>query len=154
MLIACCDGDLDTIRALAGAGVPLGDGPRGCQHFWLEDRQVGRCTLTPPDPQLKGAWFQPLHLSSENPVSKFAFQIQLAPLQPGWGASGASPAGERVPNLRGGGGGASGSYQVAHPTRFVRGVASAGHVYEPPGSTDLLHLHPPDDRADVLRQVR
>jgi hypothetical protein len=30
--------------------------------------------LTPPDPQLKGAWyprwFQPLRLSSENPVSK------------------------------------------------------------------------------------
>ena len=30
-------------------------------------------TLTPPDPLLKGAWFQPLSLSSENPVSKFAF---------------------------------------------------------------------------------
>jgi hypothetical protein len=24
---------------------------------------VGRCTLTPPDPQLKGAWFQPLPLN-------------------------------------------------------------------------------------------
>jgi hypothetical protein len=36
--------------------------------------EVGRCTLTPPDPQLKGAWVQPLHLSSEKPVSKFAFQ--------------------------------------------------------------------------------
>jgi hypothetical protein len=23
---------------------------------------VGRCTLTPPDPWLKGAWFQPLHV--------------------------------------------------------------------------------------------
>jgi hypothetical protein len=38
-------------------------------------------------PQLKGAWyprwFQPLHLSSENPVSKFAFKLQLAPLQRG-----------------------------------------------------------------------
>jgi hypothetical protein len=31
--------------------------------------------LTPPDPQLKGAWFQPFHLSSEKPVSKFAFQV-------------------------------------------------------------------------------
>jgi hypothetical protein len=33
--------------------------------------------LTPPDPQLKGAWyprwFQRLHQSSKNPVSKFAF---------------------------------------------------------------------------------
>ena len=45
--------------------------------------QVGRCTLTPPDPQLKGAWFQPLHLSSEKAVSECAFQIQLVPLQPG-----------------------------------------------------------------------
>jgi hypothetical protein len=25
---------------------------------------------------LKGAWFQPLNASSENPVSKYAFQIQ------------------------------------------------------------------------------
>jgi SpoVK/Ycf46/Vps4 family AAA+-type ATPase len=38
---------------------------------------VGRCTLTPPDPWLKGAWFQPLHLSSEKPVSKFAFKFNL-----------------------------------------------------------------------------
>jgi hypothetical protein len=37
----------------------------------------------PPDPQLKGAWFQPLHLSSEKLVSKCAFQIQLAPLHDG-----------------------------------------------------------------------
>jgi hypothetical protein len=35
---------------------------------------AGRCTLTPPDPQLKGAWFQTLHLSREKPVSRFAFQ--------------------------------------------------------------------------------
>jgi hypothetical protein len=39
--------------------------------------------LTPPDPQLKGAWFQPSHLASENPVSKLCFQIQLVPLQRG-----------------------------------------------------------------------
>jgi hypothetical protein len=39
--------------------------------------------LTPPNPQLKGAWFQPLNLSSENPVSKCAFQIQPAPLHHG-----------------------------------------------------------------------
>ena len=25
-------------------------------------KKVGRCTLTPPDPQLKGAWFQTLTL--------------------------------------------------------------------------------------------
>jgi hypothetical protein len=42
---------------------------------------VGRCMLTPSDPKLPIAerrlaprWFQPLHLSSEKPVSKFAFQ--------------------------------------------------------------------------------
>jgi hypothetical protein len=29
------------------------------------------------DPSLKGAWFQPLRLSSEHPVSKLAFQMQL-----------------------------------------------------------------------------
>jgi hypothetical protein len=23
----------------------------------VEEYQVGRCTLTPPDPQLKGAWY-------------------------------------------------------------------------------------------------
>jgi hypothetical protein len=47
--------------------------------------------LTPPDPYSPAAerrlvprWFQPLHLSSEKPVSKFAFQMgQLAPLQRG-----------------------------------------------------------------------
>jgi hypothetical protein len=44
---------------------------------------VGLCKLTPPDPQLKGAWSQPLHLSSKNPVSQFAFQTQRAPLRPG-----------------------------------------------------------------------
>jgi hypothetical protein len=34
------------------------------------NREVGRCTLTSSDPQLKGAWFQTLHhLSSEKPVS-------------------------------------------------------------------------------------
>jgi hypothetical protein len=48
---------------------------------------VGRCSLTPPDPYLKGRlvprWFQPLHLSRENPVSKRAFQTQLAPLRRG-----------------------------------------------------------------------
>jgi hypothetical protein len=34
--------------------------------------EAGRCTLSPPDPQLKGAWypggFQPLRLSREKPV--------------------------------------------------------------------------------------
>ena len=39
--------------------------------------------MTPPDPYLKGAWFQPFHLSSENPVSKLAFRMQRAPLQLG-----------------------------------------------------------------------
>jgi hypothetical protein len=42
---------------------------------------VGRCTLTPPQPIAaiaeRRAWFQPLHLSSENPVSKFAFKFNL-----------------------------------------------------------------------------
>jgi hypothetical protein len=45
-----------------------------------EVQAVGLCTLTPPDPQLKGAWLQPLYLSSDEPVSKCAFQMQLAPL--------------------------------------------------------------------------
>jgi hypothetical protein len=34
-----------------------------------------RGTLTPPDPQLTGAWFQPLRLSSDILVSRFAFQM-------------------------------------------------------------------------------
>jgi hypothetical protein len=38
----------------------------------------------PVDPySLKGAWFQPLSLSSGKPVLKFAFPIQLVPLHPG-----------------------------------------------------------------------
>jgi hypothetical protein len=46
--------------------------------------RVGRCTLTPPDPQLKAACLlSTLNLSSEKSRSKFAFQIQLALLQPG-----------------------------------------------------------------------
>jgi hypothetical protein len=52
---------------------------------------VGRCALTHPDPQLKGARypgglkrFQPLHLSREKPASRSAFQMQqLAPLRRG-----------------------------------------------------------------------
>jgi hypothetical protein len=27
-------------------------------HDYMPSTMVGRCTLTPPDPQLKGAWFQ------------------------------------------------------------------------------------------------
>jgi hypothetical protein len=61
-----------------------------------------RTTLTPPDPQLEGrmvpAWFQPLHLSSENPVSKFAFKMgQLAPLQRGGTKSGGGILREQLP---------------------------------------------------------
>jgi hypothetical protein len=33
-----------------------------------------------PETRLVRTWFQPLSLSSEKPVSKFAFQIELAPL--------------------------------------------------------------------------
>jgi hypothetical protein len=36
---------------------------------------AGRRALTPPDPQLKGTWFQPCTYHSENPVSKCAFQV-------------------------------------------------------------------------------
>jgi hypothetical protein len=46
------------------------DKGRGEDNFYL---MVRRCMLTPPDPYLKGARFQPLRLSSENPVSKSAF---------------------------------------------------------------------------------
>jgi hypothetical protein len=46
-----------------------------------------RCTLTPPDPQLKGAWypggFNPCTYQVKKPVSKCAFQMQRAPLT-GW----------------------------------------------------------------------
>jgi factor associated with neutral sphingomyelinase activation len=52
---------------------------------------VGLYKLTPPDPKLKGAWFQPLHLSSEEPVSKIAFQIQRAPLHGGDERAGVLP---------------------------------------------------------------
>jgi hypothetical protein len=45
--------------------------------------QVGVYKLNSADPQLETAWFQPLSLKCENPVSKFAFKLQLAPLRPG-----------------------------------------------------------------------
>jgi hypothetical protein len=42
--------------------------------------------LTPPDPQLKGAWypgaFNPCAYQVKKPVSKCAFQMQFAPLHP------------------------------------------------------------------------
>jgi hypothetical protein len=38
---------------------------------------VGRCKLNPIDPQLESARFQPLSLSSEKLVSKFAFKFNL-----------------------------------------------------------------------------
>jgi hypothetical protein len=41
----------------------------GAMAFAL-DHAVGRCTLTPPDPQLKSAWFQTLHPSREKTGSK------------------------------------------------------------------------------------
>jgi hypothetical protein len=51
--------------------------------FGLIILEVERCKLNAADPWLESAWFQPLHLSSEKPVSKYAFQIQLAPLHRG-----------------------------------------------------------------------
>jgi hypothetical protein len=45
------------------------------KYLTWRDYVVGLYTLTPPDPYLKGAWFQPLHQLSENLASKFAFQI-------------------------------------------------------------------------------
>jgi predicted PurR-regulated permease PerM len=50
--------DMDVIEAQL-QDIPLA-------RMIAQSTQVGRCTLTPPDPQLKGAWFQTLHLSSEN----------------------------------------------------------------------------------------
>jgi hypothetical protein len=50
---------------------------------------VGLYTLHPVElnpvvsRSLKGAWFQPLSLSSEKLVSKFGFQMRLVPLQLG-----------------------------------------------------------------------
>ena len=52
-------------------------------NYIMESYEPGLCTLTPPDPHLPVAerrlvprWFQPFHLSSQKPVSKFVFQIQ------------------------------------------------------------------------------
>jgi hypothetical protein len=66
------------LAVASGAGMLALSGalPRQLQPLdWAGMGVVGRCTLTPPDPQLKGAWypprwFQPLNLSSEKPVSK------------------------------------------------------------------------------------
>jgi hypothetical protein len=47
----------------------------------VELREVGLYKLNPAVPQLESAWFQPLNLSSEKPVSSLCFQMQLTPLQ-------------------------------------------------------------------------
>jgi hypothetical protein len=58
-------------------------------HGAIDVNKAGppRRTLTPLDPQLKGAGypggFHPLRLSSEKPVSSLCFQMQLVPLQQG-----------------------------------------------------------------------
>jgi hypothetical protein len=81
--------------------IGIGTNDKGERRYCLaEIAEVGRYTLTPPDPQLKGACFQPLHLSSENPVSKIASQIQLAPLRRGGGGQARALHPQR---LRGGG---------------------------------------------------
>jgi hypothetical protein len=38
---------------------------------------VGRCTLTPPDPQLKGAWFQTLTLEYQSWFQNVPFKFNL-----------------------------------------------------------------------------
>jgi hypothetical protein len=38
---------------------------------------VGRCTLTPPDPQLKGGWFQPLTLEHQSWFQNVPFKFNL-----------------------------------------------------------------------------
>jgi hypothetical protein len=51
------------------------------------------------DPWLESAWFQPLRLQSEKPVSSLCFQIQLVPLQNGNGSGsggGPEPIGEEL----------------------------------------------------------
>jgi hypothetical protein len=48
------------------------------------DDEVGRCSLTPPDPQLKGAWysagFNPCTYQVKNRFQSLPFKMQLAPL--------------------------------------------------------------------------
>ena len=71
-----------------GASSSLGAGELsrtllGLAHVGKWAVTAGRCTLTPPDPYLKGVWFQTLHLSSEKQVSKCACNMQLAPLHDG-----------------------------------------------------------------------
>jgi hypothetical protein len=40
-------------------------------------REVGRCTLTPPDPQLKGAWFQTLTLEHQSSFQNVPIKLNL-----------------------------------------------------------------------------
>jgi hypothetical protein len=50
-------------------------------------KKAGRCTLTPPDPQLKGAWypggFNPCTCQVKNRFQNEPFKCNLAPLQKG-----------------------------------------------------------------------
>jgi hypothetical protein len=55
------------------------EGKRCLRDFEKKEHtlKVGLYKLNPVYPQLESAWFQPLNLSSEKPVSKFAFKCNL-----------------------------------------------------------------------------
>ena len=70
-----------TMKAFAAEGAPPRNGGRPSMRSRLSvndktmaNTEVGLCKLNSVDPWLESAWFQPLRLSSENLVSKFAFK--------------------------------------------------------------------------------
>jgi hypothetical protein len=55
--------------------IPINDSP--CANERPRSTRWGRCTLTPPDSQLKGAWFQPLNLLVNNRFQNVPFKCNL-----------------------------------------------------------------------------
>jgi hypothetical protein len=78
-------------QKLNGALVNTEDMVNNAAVFALKSSElsssVGLCTLTPPDPQLKGAWypggFNPCTYQVKNRFQNVPFKIQLAPLHLG-----------------------------------------------------------------------
>jgi hypothetical protein len=87
---------------MGGGGMGGGGGGGGGGRFDNGGALGGAVRVDSPWPIaercLVPRWFQPLHLSSEEAVSKCAFEMQLAPLQSGMGGGA----------FRGGGGGGGG----------------------------------------------
>jgi hypothetical protein len=75
-------------RPCASLRESFGYNPALTPQQFLSPGRRGRCTLTRPDPQLKGAWyprgFNPCACQVKNRFQNVPFEMQRAPLRPGF----------------------------------------------------------------------